>query len=80
LSWPRDEARLRRSVWCEHTGEARMGRSVSVHRKRGSMGRAQATALIVPVITVVGAVVTVVITYGLNQRAGRRGASRCARV
>ena len=49
-----------------------MGRSVSVHRKRGSMGWVQATALIVPVITVVGAVVTVVATYGLNQRAGRR--------
>ena len=32
------------------------------------MGWAQATALIVPVITVVG----VVVTYGLNQRAGRR--------
>lgn len=36
------------------------------------MGWVQATALIVPVITVVGAVVTVVVTYGLNQRAGRR--------
>src|SRR5690349_2585207 len=36
------------------------------------MGWAQATALIVPVITVVGAVVTVVVTYGLSQRAGRR--------
>jgi len=36
------------------------------------MDWAQATALIVPVITVVGAAVTVAITYGLNQRAGRR--------
>jgi len=36
------------------------------------MGWAQATALIVPVITVVGAVTGVVVTYGLNQRAGRR--------
>ena len=36
------------------------------------MGWAQATALIVPVITVVGTVVTVAITYGLNQRAERR--------
>jgi hypothetical protein len=36
------------------------------------MGWAQATALIVAVITVVGAVVTGAITYGLNQRAGRR--------
>jgi hypothetical protein len=36
------------------------------------MGWAQASALIVPVITVVGAVVTVVVTYGLNQRTGRR--------
>lgn len=36
------------------------------------MGWTQATALIVPAITVVGAVVTVAVTYGLNQRAGRR--------
>jgi hypothetical protein len=36
------------------------------------MGWAQATALIVPVITVVGGVVTIAVTYGLNQRAGRR--------
>jgi hypothetical protein len=36
------------------------------------VGWAQATALIVPVITVIGAVVTVAVTYGLNQRAGRR--------
>ena len=33
---------------------------------------AQATVLIVPIITVVGAVVTVVVGYRLNQRAGRR--------
>ena len=33
---------------------------------------AQATGLIVPIITVVGAVVTVAVTYGLNQRADRR--------
>ena len=36
------------------------------------MGWAQATALIVAVITVVGAVVAGAVTYGLNQRAGRR--------
>ena len=36
------------------------------------MGWAQATALIIPVITVVGAVIGVVVTYALNQRAGRR--------
>jgi hypothetical protein len=36
------------------------------------MGWAQATALIVPVITVVGAVIGVVVTYTLNQRTGRR--------
>jgi glucose uptake protein GlcU len=36
------------------------------------MGWAQAIALIVPVITVVGAVIGVVVTYSLNQRAGRR--------
>ena len=34
------------------------------------MGWAQATALIVAVITVVGAVVTGAVTYGLNQRLG----------
>jgi hypothetical protein len=51
---------------------ATIGRFVSVHRERGSMGWAQATALIVAVITVVGAVVTGAVTYGLNQRAGRR--------
>jgi Flp pilus assembly protein TadB len=36
------------------------------------MGWAQATALIVPVFTIVGAVIGVGITYALNQRAGRR--------
>jgi hypothetical protein len=36
------------------------------------MGWAQATALIVAIITVVGAVVTGAVTYWLNQRAGRR--------
>jgi Flp pilus assembly protein TadB len=36
------------------------------------MGWAQAIALIVPVITVVGAVIGVVVTYSLNQRARRR--------
>lgn len=36
------------------------------------MGWAQATALIVPVITIAGAVTGVVVTYALNQRAGRR--------
>ena len=36
------------------------------------MGWAQATALIVPVITVVGAVIGVVVAYALNQRSGRR--------
>ena len=36
------------------------------------MGWAQATALIVPVITVIGAVIGVVVTYALNQRTGRR--------
>ena len=36
------------------------------------MGWAQATALIVPIITIVGAVIGVVVTYALNQRAGRR--------
>jgi hypothetical protein len=36
------------------------------------MDWAQATVLIVPVITIVGAAVTVVVTYGLNQRAGRQ--------
>ena len=36
------------------------------------MGWAQATALIVPVITVFGGVATITVAYGLNQRAGRR--------
>jgi hypothetical protein len=36
------------------------------------MGWAQATTLIVPVITVFGGVATIAVTYGLNQRAGRR--------
>jgi hypothetical protein len=36
------------------------------------MGWAQATALIVPVVTIAGAVIGVVVTYALNQRAGRR--------
>jgi len=33
---------------------------------------AQTAALIVPVITLFGAIITVAITYGLNQRATRR--------
>ena len=39
---------------------------------RGSMGWAQATTLIVAVITGAGAVVAAAVTYGLTQRAGRR--------
>ena len=37
-----------------------------------SWGWAQTVALTVPVITLIGAVVTVAVTYGLNQRAARR--------
>jgi hypothetical protein len=53
-------------------GEATIRDVPSVYRKREPVGWAQATAVIVPVITVVGAIVTVAVTYWLNQRAGRR--------